>query len=254
VLFRSQPDIRRFDLIGPNTNSTRAVYVWRPATAPTGPLPTLYMADGLVGLQVALSRLYEPISAGTLAPILIVALDADPRHRVAEYVPGWENGRNRYKAHESWLIDVVLPWAEVEVGAALTSTNRAIGGFSNGGDLALSIAATHPDLFGGAIVHSPAATTRIVLPANSASVRWVFTAGSRERRRYPARLVRQANRAAQRIGAATRVCIGIWNHELAAWRDLSPGAVTWALNLGDPDEWATSLERENCVNSPVRAN
>ncbi len=64
---------------GPRQGETRVVWVWRPANAPTNQrLPTLYIFDGLDGLNVALLRLKPAFDSGALPPVLFIAPDPNP--------------------------------------------------------------------------------------------------------------------------------------------------------------------------------
>src|SRR5262244_1384701 len=77
---------------GPRPGETRVVWVWRPANAPANQrLPTLYMFDGLDGLNVALLRLKPAFDSGALPPVLFIAPDPNPRGetRGAEYLRGF---------------------------------------------------------------------------------------------------------------------------------------------------------------------
>jgi predicted esterase len=231
------------DLPGPQPNTPRPIAIWRaPSTPATGPLPTLYMADGANGLYVIAARLRPAIEAGAIPAVQIIALYPDPRHRQDEYI---QRGRARFNAHAQWLLETVIPWAETVARAS--SNQRAIGGYSNGAAFALFMAAAHPDIFSGVLAHSPVATAdNYRLDQRAAGIRWALSAGRLEYRGYPMRAVNVVNGAATEAGAAVRLCTGSWGHEPEAWANLSPGAVAWLFGFDGAEAVATPLEREAC--------
>lgn len=240
---------------GPREGETRPVWVWRPSNAPATRLPTLYMADGLGGLYVAVAHLQPLIEAGTIPPFLVIATDPHPNGetRAAEYVRGFTGGGDDFDTHEHWLIEEVLPWAERTQRAANTREQRFIGGFSNGADLAWQLANAHPDVFGGALIHSPVGARADWIQSAASTQRWVVTGGTQENSgsvQRSAQLPRRIAQAVERSGAPYRVCIGRWGHEGRAWRELSPGSIVWLLGLGDPASVATPREQGACRNGP----
>lgn len=240
---------------GPREGETRAVWVWRPANAGTQTLPVLYMADGLGGLRVALLRLKPLIASGQIQPFMIVAPDPNPdgQQRAAEYLRGWPGGSDDFALYQHWFIEQVIPWAERTQRAARDREHRFVGGFSNGADLAIVLAVDHPDLFGGALVHSPVGASASWVASAQPGQRWVVSEGTQEVTgsiHRPAQLGRNIARSLERKGIPVRVCLGRWAHEGPAWRDLSPGSVVWMMRLGDYQAVTTQLERDNCRINP----
>jgi len=237
---------------GPGPGETRNVWVWRPANAPADTrLPVLYIADGLDGVFIAVSHLKASIDSGVVPPILIVAIDPKPRpeQRAAEYVRSYPGGGDAYPVHERWIIEQVIPWAERTQRAANDREHRFIGGFSNGADWALSMANDHPDLFAGALLHSPFGGSAAWVGEHAGQVRWVVTGGTRETSGSVDRggdLPRQIIDALERRGATVRGCIGPWNHSGRPWRELTPGSLVWLMQLGDPAAVETPRERNSC--------
>ncbi|MEQ1784982.1 MAG: alpha/beta hydrolase-fold protein, partial [Hyphomonadaceae bacterium] len=189
--------------------------------------------------------------AGKVAPLMIVATDprAKPEERAAEYLTTFPGGRNAYIKHEAWLLNKVIEWAERTQDAATERDKRFIGGFSNGADLALSLAQDHPDMFGGALIHSPFGLDERAVGSASHGQRWVVTGGTQE----TSGSVKQGGQGPRRIGEslhrgadAVRSCIGRWKHEGRAWRQLTPGSLTWLMGLGDPKAVESDMERQNC--------
>ncbi len=236
---------------GPEEGASRAVCVWKPRMLVRGPLPVLYMADGMDGVHIAVLDIKPAILAGTIAPMMVVASDplADPEDRAAEYLRGF-GGARRFELHEKWLIEKVLPWAERNHGASPERAHRFIGGFSNGADLALAVAGDHPELFGGALVHSPVGANAGWVLESARSQRWVVTGGTQETRGSVQRggqLPREISQALERRGAPVRTCIGRWAHQGRIWRQLSPGSLAWLMGLGAPETAETPFERGKCV-------
>jgi enterochelin esterase-like enzyme len=241
---------------GPRQGETRVVWVWRPANAPTNRrLPTLYIFDGLDGLNVALLRLKPALDSGALPPILFIAPDPNPRNegRGAEYLRGFPGGSDDFRVHEDWFVTQVVPWAQRTQRAATDPAQNFVGGFSNGADLALVLASDHPELFGGALIHSPVGAVPGWIQPSAAHQRWVVTGGTREvpgSVHRPADVPRAVIETLQRLNAPLRSCIGPWPHQGPAWRDLSPGSLLWLMGLGDPNAYATEPEQRYCRNAP----
>lgn len=229
------------ELPGPYPGTTRPLTIWRPPSAPPGPLPTLYMADGPRGLYVAAAHVRAAIEAGRMAPIQIIGVPTESERRQAEYV---HVGTRQYEAHARWWLETVIPWAEANVGAA--SQGRVIGGFSNGGDFALAMGATHPDVFAGVLAHSPVTPNRIDWSTDAARVRWAVSAGRREFAGDAADNLRRVRNEASQVGASARLCLGFWGHNLDAWIEVSPGAIAWLFGAENHAELATPREIEAC--------
>lgn len=236
---------------GPGAGEQRAMCVWRPAGSEGKVLPTLYMMDGMDGIHVLLLDFKVALDAGKVAPLMIVATDprAKPEERAAEYLATYPGGKSAFDAHETWLLTKVIEWAERTQDASAKREQRFIGGFSNGADLALTVAQAHPDVFGGALIHSPFGLDEHAVIGGSHNQRWVVTGGTQE----TSGSVKQGGQGPRRIGEslrrggdAVRSCIGRWKHEGRAWRQLTPGSLTWLMGLGDPKAVETDMERQNC--------
>ncbi len=139
----------------------RAVVVYLPPEHdPAQTYPVLYMADGQ--LLDGMAHYIEPLIVdGTLPPLVVVGIPASDQSqgggddpRAAEYLIGM--GDPRFYAHEKFLLDDVIPWAEAEFGASTTREERAVFGFSNGAAFAITMGLRHPDTFGNVIAFSVA--------------------------------------------------------------------------------------------------
>ena len=239
---------------GPEKSGPRAICVWRPASAGADLLPTLYMADGMIGIYISVIPLKRAIEAGTLAPVMVIGLDpkADPEDRAAEYVRHF-HGPKSYETHNRWFIDYVIPWAERTRKAAPDPAKRYIGGVSNGADWATTTAAEHADLFAGVLVHSPmmtkTKTAAYWTETGADKLRWVVSGGTEEVSgtiKKKAELPKKLASAIAASGAPVRVCIGKWAHEPRAWRLISGGSITWMMQLGDPAPLTTDIEAKSC--------
>jgi predicted esterase len=233
-----------FPFADPHGNGTRQVAVWRPP-GELGVLPVLYMMDGFSGLTVVAHQIAPAIARGEAPPMMIVAPETRPARRLEEYVPSIRNPRPSFDRHRDWLITTIIPWAEHYMGASRERTQRGIGGFSNGGDFAVAMAAQRPDLFGLILVHAPMnPRDEWVLPS-AATQRWVVTGGTRD---SDGDVARELDRQLARYGAYRRICIGAWDHLVQPWRDLSPGSTMWLFGYEDAAaRIASQRERASCV-------
>lgn len=232
------------DLEGPQPGTTRGVGVWRPPSAPDGLLPTVYVTDGGYGLLSIVAWLKPAIEQGLAPPVLVISMDNGGQYRTSEYVRNYRGGGRRFEAHERWMIERVIPWAERYAGAS--PTQRIVAGYSNGGDFALAMASAHPDLFVGVLAHAPVASESFDLDMNTPHMRWAVSAGRRERGGDVARIVSAATREISGHGSLVRTCLGPWDHEFSAWRDLSPGAILWLFAMPGAAEVSTLRERQHC--------
>lgn len=122
--------------------------------------PILYLGDG--GGTAPGFAFGEPIRQGELAPAIVVGVEYAPegKHdsdtRIDVYL-GAPNGMPApaFLAHERFLLDTVVPAIEAKYGAPPERRLRAVGGASNGGVWAASMALRNPGVFGTAFVLSP---------------------------------------------------------------------------------------------------
>ncbi|GAM99899.1 hypothetical protein U91I_03554 [alpha proteobacterium U9-1i] len=243
-------EVRSIAIEGPNPRTRRSVYFWRPTNAPPGELPVLYMADGAYGLYVAIAGLRQAVADGRIPPLLVVGIDPHRQNRHYEYVL-YRDRRTTFEDHERWFLETVMPFAERIAGASRDPARRAIGGYSNGADFTLAMIERHPEMFGAALVHSPAAKPSVSLDDRSAHVRWVMSAGRHEGRSNNS-VVALVDRLIEEIDdrpSAIRRCVGNWAHEGLAWRDISPGSVSWLFGFSGSAEVETTVERETCRNT-----
>ena len=229
---------------GPETGQPREVFVWRPAGV-DGVLPVIYVTDGPGGMMMLMETLHGPITRGETPPVMVVALDAEPRIRRREYVPTARR-MPYFVAHRDWFLNTVMPWAEQVMGASRVRGQRIIAGASNGADFAVAMARERADLFGAVMAHSPMNPERGGWTGESAATQiWLVTA---PRALVDADYARLLSRELTQRGAAQRLCIGPWGHDLLSWKQISAGNTYWLL--GDEAaaaRIATPREREYCA-------
>lgn len=197
--------------------------------------PTVYVADGQ-GVTTLAGYAEPLILAGEIPPTILVGLHSGP-HRSEEYTSIPERSREadpmnpRFLAHERFVLEEVLPWAEREFGAASAPERRAAFGFSNGGVWAAFQGVRRPDVFGTALSFSCGACSVAVperpAPASSGPVaRFYFLAG-----RLEPSFLRSTRAASERLRAAGYEAT---MHERVAGHD----SVMWNEQFGDAVRWA----------------
>jgi hypothetical protein len=169
----------RAELEGPGMGGPRAVCAWRPPST-RGRLPVIYCADALAA---AMARTVgAAIASGSLDPVLLVGIESgglagSVDRRAQEYLPGWS--RRRFAAHERFVLERVLPWAERTHGASRDPGRRFTLGCSNGAAWALAMAQRHPSTFRGAAAFSVAGDHPI-RARHHANQRYALCAGTLE--------------------------------------------------------------------------
>lgn len=111
--------------------------------------PVIYSADGFEGINV--KSIEELITSKKIPPLIIVGTAHGGNLRAAEYIPNFRGEPKYFEAHEKFIIEEVMPWAEKEYGASKARTDQAIYGTSNSGPYALHMPNRHPDKFGKVI-------------------------------------------------------------------------------------------------------
>ena len=129
--------------------TTRSVWVHEPATAPGGPLPVVVLQDGAgfldpddeVRAAVVLDNL---VATGAIPAMVGVFVDPGEGNRNAEY----DAADATYAA---FLTDEVLPRVAEVVAISDRPEDRALCGFSSGGNASFTAAWHRPDAFGKVI-------------------------------------------------------------------------------------------------------
>lgn len=182
--------------------------------------------------------------------MLLVGIHSGP-HRPDEYttIPtptperpdaGPDPANPRFLAHERFVLDELMPWAERTLGASARREERAAFGFSNGGVGAAFQGVRHPDVFGAALSFSCGACS-VAAPDEPASAgarptaRFYFLAG-----RLEPRFLHATRAAAERLrgaGYEAPMHERVAGHDSIMWNEQFGDAVRWAfgpLIEGDP--------------------
>lgn len=126
----------------------------REVTAYVPPQPAdavVFAADG--GWHT--TRLAESLERAGVASTMVVGVHGmdDDEGRFREYVSSVDP--ERFAAHEAFVLDQVVEWVEARLGVELRSDRTAVWGASLGGELALAMGMSHPDVFGAVFCASP---------------------------------------------------------------------------------------------------
>jgi enterochelin esterase-like enzyme len=144
---------------------------------PSGPVGlVVFVADG--GWHLA--RLVAALEAAADTSTMVVGVHGmpDDEGRLHEYVVGFEP--DRFAAHESFLVDAVVPWVRSRFELDLPASRVAVWGASLGGELALAMGLRHPDVFGVVLSLSPGAGFRPAEVLPSPLPRVYLAAGTQE--------------------------------------------------------------------------
>jgi predicted alpha/beta superfamily hydrolase len=154
-------------------NNDRTYWVSLPpqyATNLTQRFPVLYLGDGLVMFDSTLAasvnnlewRVDETaerlIRAGTIPPLIIVAVAVNVQARWYEYTPTYDSvAKTGGKAalYERMLIEELKREVDQNYRTLTDAPNTAVGGSSLGGLLSAYLARTRPDVFGKVMAMSP---------------------------------------------------------------------------------------------------
>ncbi len=203
----------------------RAVTVYLPPRATTGPLPVLFMMDGQACEEYA--RVLEPLMlAGKTRWFAIVGVHSAPSvepgqtgyspqtdQRSQEYVPGLHP--DVFERHMRFFTTELLPWAARTYRVSDRPADRAIFGFSDGADFVLANTARHPELFGAALPFSPGMQMKEAPHAQR--LPHVFLAAG-ELEPLIAAVTKQAYRQLLKSGADTVFTPYVWGHDPLMWQ------------------------------------
>ena len=147
--------LEMFDVESEALGKPRRVTVYVPQDAgPSTSLPVAYVADG--GNVYSYGPIAEALAdTCAAAPVILVGLwneDPGPEEersqselRAADYL--WGHDPERFQAHDTFLLEDVMPLAEERFGASPEPEDRMLSGSSNGAAWAVSTALLHPELF-----------------------------------------------------------------------------------------------------------
>ena len=195
---------------GPRGHQQAEVYL--PACYDADPsrrYPVVYLLHGAsadqtqwrdVGITAAADQL---IAAGHLPPLVIVMPDGGPA------MPD---------SLAKDLVDGLVPWAERTYRVARDAAERAVGGISRGGRVALEAAAAHPKMFAAVGGHSPAVDHgEEALAARLGQVPGAIRLDAGRSDSLRAGMQRFADQA-RSAGADVQVAVAPGAHDRAYWR------------------------------------
>lgn len=139
-----------------------AYNVYLPAgyDASTARYPVLYLlhgrGDSMAAWTQMKGRLDSMIAAGEIPPTIAVMPDAPWSSRASYYVDSAYQGKDPGRPVETAMIHDLVPHVDSTYRTVADRTGRAIAGYSMGGSGALRYSMAYPELFGAAIVLSPA--------------------------------------------------------------------------------------------------
>lgn len=242
-----------FDVAMPSLGIERTVRVYLPRgyTNCAGcRYPVLYFMDGQNVFDAATSFIGEWGADETLDALLeahdlaVIAIGVDHGNaaRVHE-LSVWENAEHAPARGEAFLDDLiraVKPAIDARYRTRPGAASTAIAGSSMGGLMAHAALLRRPDVFGNALVFSPAywfspvvleETTRT--PLKRGQRVFIYAGGAEGESMLPnARAVVAAWRATLPEGAAIEfVEVAEAGHNEAAWRAALPGALCWLYRL-----------------------
>lgn len=136
--------------------------------------PVIYLlhgrGDGMDAWLEARAVLDRLIADGTIPPLIAVLPDMPSSDRASYYVDSQYTGRlYRAEAVETAFMQDLIPHIDATYRTATNREARLVGGYSMGGYGAIRYSLAYPEVFGGAIVLSPA--VYIPLPPADSSTR-----------------------------------------------------------------------------------
>ncbi|MDB4914742.1 MAG: esterase [Gemmatimonadetes bacterium] len=222
--------LRRDTLTDARTGQRRALLSYvPPGPASQDDLHVVYLADGESVSEIA-PGIDTLVAAGAIPPVVLVGIASSATQRNLEYVRGVSPDSAPYLAHERFVMDDVMRWAQATLHASARRDRRMILGMSSGGAFAVSLALRHPDRFGAAIALSPAGAAPAVATSTGAWPLFVLTAGTLE-----PPLLAQARVARQRLegaGAPVHFDLLVSGHDERVWFEDVPRLVAYAINAG----------------------
>ncbi len=219
----------------------RALTVYAPPARDGEPLVgVVFLGDG--GAAEALGKVIDPlVAAGRLPRVLLVGMHSDttrgPRReddgRAAEYLMGYLDGDPRFLAHERFVLEEVVPWAEAAYELPADAARRAVFGFSNSAAFAVHMGLRHPDRFGKVLAFSPAGA-RAAQPEGATAegaAAYYLLAGTLEPA-FHAKALAWAE-LFREMGIRHTVREPVAGHDWAMWQAYFPDALAWAFGGTD---------------------
>jgi enterochelin esterase-like enzyme len=194
------------------------------AYVPAEPVEAVvFAADG--GWHI--SRLVEAMGKVDTPSTLIVGVHGmdDDDGRFREYVPGVEP--ERFRAHQAFFVDDVGRWVESRFGVALRVDRTAVWGASLGGEFALAVGFSHPEVFGAILSASPGGGYRPPESLASDVPATYLVAGNREQ--FFVENARRWRDALSDANARVSMTVREGGHGDEFWFTEFPVMVNWAF-------------------------
>jgi enterochelin esterase-like enzyme len=221
---------------------SRAVHVYLPP-GEGAPERVVYLGDGEAVRRLA-PYIDTLITAGSLPRVMLVGVASagagpgrspqqDPR--ALEYLWNYDTLNTRFLAHERFLLDEVMPWAESRHGAPTARERRAVFGMSNSGGWAMQMGLRNPDRFAHVIAFSPGGVrSGHMTPAMrfTPPVRFLLLAGTLEPVFNEVAKVWARELAERRI--EHQMIEVVAGHDWNVWRDHAGEALEWAFGRAGP--------------------
>ena len=200
-------------------------------------LPVVYLADGA---SWDFANYVEPlIRRGELPPFIMIGILpgdylGDPNEeynrsldlRAQEYVPSVNY--ERFKLHERFLLEEVLPWSEENFGASNNRDERIVGGFSNGGVFAAAMGLKNPNVFGYALPFSPGDNPVVETDISNVNTKFYLTVGELDEKRFVDATKNLADTLSQ--NNITNVFEArVAGHDNVMWREEFVKAMLWVF-------------------------
>jgi enterochelin esterase-like enzyme len=215
----------------------RVVYSYLPPARGNAPIAgVVYMGDGsaMTGIAPYIDTL---IVNGTLPRVMLVGIphgDARPDDpagtdvRAMEYLMDYERGNKRFFAHERFVFEEVIPWAEATLGAPRSREQRAVWGISNSGGWAATMGARHADALGVVLAFSPGGAHGTIPPGASftPAVRFLLQGGTLEPAFRQIAADWTDTLVARGLTPVFREVIA--GHDWQVWCEQFPAALQWA--------------------------
>lgn len=189
--------------------------------------PIVFCADGQA-LSAMAGHVTEAIQTGRMPAAILVGFHSSAPYRAQEYVPGVDDAR--FQAHEGFVIEELLPWADNVFARSFAATSRGLVGFSNGSVFAVSMGLKHRELFSVVIAFSIPRCSRRLSPSGrveGSAQRYYLAAGKREPgfRQNTRDIARDLKRSGLNVLHVERN----YGHELAFWTLELPSAIKWGF-------------------------
>jgi len=195
---------------------------------PQRPQAVVFAADGAWHTERLARALESSVDA---SPTMIVGVHGleDDDGRLHEYVE--VVGGERFEAFKRFFVDEVRAWATSEFELGLTVERTAVWGASLGGELALAVGLSHPEVFGAVLCASPGGGFTPAGGKLLGEVPRTYLVGGSQEQWFLDNANRWAN-ALSEAGAEVVIEERQGEHGGAFWYAEFPRMVSWAFSNG----------------------